>query len=693
MAGYTPNANSVIHSVKASLDRRGVPNIVHLVQYDRAMPILAVELTYGDQPFAVPATAEVNIRLRKPDGTHVYDPALGTSEDRRTVYIGVTAQMTTAAGRVTATLEILEGGGVVGTAPILFDVDVNPVPEDAIESTDEFLTVQDLAAQVAASAASAKASETEADKARSDAAGSAGEAAESAAEALRQAEAAQGAAEAAGERARNAAQSAETAKQYSGNPPEIDEDGFWNTWDADAQKYTSTGEKAVNHWDTTYRTVAEMQADKSQPKNTVCIISSDVEQEENAQVYMWDGAKWNFLCDLSGLQGVGVAKIELTGGDHTPGTDDTYTITLTDRREYTFTVHNGSESVTSVNGETGAVTVKKIVSSVGGTYAGSQVTLNGDQKNEYLKIEAIKGSDLMDRVDIVVDKTDGHPWLHLWKGTSQASGDIGNQTVYTSAFPQPSVSGNAGTATKLSTPRSLKTNLGSTTVVTFDGSAAQDNIPVTGTLPIGNGGTGKTTAPEALTALGGVPTTRTVNGKALSTNITLSAADVNAVPVTGGTFTGSVYVDKNGESDVGVAFSGGMLYLFGMKSSAKRGLYDNKKNKFVIEIDDNITAHFLGTADQLEGHPASHFLRTDVTAPPSDDTPQNWQSIGACILYVPPAQAVSIGLPSTYGILMSMIPVVHQSDFVQVFFEMFNEGRMWTRCGSGGKWARNWTQV
>ena len=153
-----------------------------------------------------------------------------------------------------------------------------------------------------------------------------------------------------------AAKSAETAKQYSGNPPEIDEDGFWETWDADAQKYTSTGEKAVNHWDKTYKTVEEMQADSSQPKNTVCIISSDVEQEENARVYMWDGEKWNFLCDLSGLQGVGVAKIELTGGDHAPGTDDTYTITLTDRREYTFTVHNGSESpVLSVNGHEGEV--------------------------------------------------------------------------------------------------------------------------------------------------------------------------------------------------------------------------------------------------------------------------------------------------------------------------------------------------
>lgn len=41
------------------------------------------------------------------------------------------------------------------------------------------------------------------------------------------------------------------------------------------------------------------------------------------------------------------------------------------------------------------------------------------------------------------------------------------------------------------TARKLKTNLGRTADSTFDGSADQTNIPVTGTLPVGNGGTGK----------------------------------------------------------------------------------------------------------------------------------------------------------------------------------------------------------
>lgn len=65
-----------------------------------------------------------------------------------------------------------------------------------------------------------------------------------------------------------------------------------------------------------------------------------------------------------------------------------------------------------------------------------------------------------------------------------------------------SISGNASTASKLATARSLKVALGSTTAVTFDGSAAQDSIPVSGTLAVGHGGTGATTAAAARTNLG-----------------------------------------------------------------------------------------------------------------------------------------------------------------------------------------------
>ncbi len=52
---------------------------------------------------------------------------------------------------------------------------------------------------------------------------------------------------------------------------------------------------------------------------------------------------------------------------------------------------------------------------------------------------------------------------------------------------------------------------------------------------------GKTGAVElGASDVGAVPTTRTVNGKALSSNINLSANDVGALPISGGTLTGSL---------------------------------------------------------------------------------------------------------------------------------------------------------
>lgn len=62
------------------------------------------------------------------------------------------------------------------------------------------------------------------------------------------------------------------------------------------------------------------------------------------------------------------------------------------------------------------------------------------------------------------------------------------------------LTGNANTATKLATARTVQTNLGSTSTASFDGSA---NITpgVTGTLPVLNGGTGETTVQNAFSSL------------------------------------------------------------------------------------------------------------------------------------------------------------------------------------------------
>lgn len=60
--------------------------------------------------------------------------------------------------------------------------------------------------------------------------------------------------------------------------------------------------------------------------------------------------------------------------------------------------------------------------------------------------------------------------------------------------------GNANTATKLATAKTITANLASSTAGSFDGSA-NITVGVTGTLPIANGGTGLTSAPSMLVNL------------------------------------------------------------------------------------------------------------------------------------------------------------------------------------------------
>ena len=144
------------------------------------------------------------------------------------------------------------------------------------------------ATEATTAAAGAKASETAAEFAKGDA-----EAAKLAAQAAKTAaETAKADAEDAKDKAKvsetAAAASALSAQQYSGKPPKP-QDRTWWIWDAAQQKYIDSG----------------------------------------------------IGCDLVGPTGNGIKDIQLTKGDHTPGTTDIYTVTTTDGTTYSISVYNG----------------------------------------------------------------------------------------------------------------------------------------------------------------------------------------------------------------------------------------------------------------------------------------------------------------------------------------------------------------
>lgn len=86
----------------------------------------------------------------------------------------------------------------------------------------------------------------------------------------------------------SAAESAATAQQYSGKPPKP-ENGTWWIWDAEKGTYVNT----------------------------------------------------NISCELTGPTGNGIQSIQLTQGNHTPGSTDIYTVKMTDGSKYNIAVYNG----------------------------------------------------------------------------------------------------------------------------------------------------------------------------------------------------------------------------------------------------------------------------------------------------------------------------------------------------------------
>ena len=141
---------------------------IRIVQYDDTIPVAAVKLTENGTPYTPPESAEINIRMRKPDGKGVYNPAIGADESG-TVYFAFTQQTAAAYGEGWVNIEISlpDSKGVKCSDAIPVIITENAVQQGEIESEDEFLTLLEilelckkLAAQAEKSAQAAAASAT-----------------------------------------------------------------------------------------------------------------------------------------------------------------------------------------------------------------------------------------------------------------------------------------------------------------------------------------------------------------------------------------------------------------------------------------------------------------------------------------------------------------------------------------------------
>lgn len=148
MNTYVENINDIIHETSVDFVLRPCAREIHIVQYDKSLPIIKVNLLREGQPYQLPSNAAVHVRLGKLDHTFVYANILGMNEDRTIAYFEVTEQMAMIAGRISPVIEVVYQGKVACSSPIPFVIDKNPVQEGQIESHDEFPVIYQLESDV-----------------------------------------------------------------------------------------------------------------------------------------------------------------------------------------------------------------------------------------------------------------------------------------------------------------------------------------------------------------------------------------------------------------------------------------------------------------------------------------------------------------------------------------------------------------
>ena len=160
VSNYTPTGIS--HDTSVDFSKRSVSQPVHIVQYDRSLPILAVSLYNNGQLYRLSEDMNVSIRFGKPDRTFVYNKALGCDSTRTIVYFEITQQMSLFDGEFYPVIEIMDGERIANSSTIYLVVDRNPVQHDYVESTIEYKELVEYRDEVLKASKEAKQSETNA---------------------------------------------------------------------------------------------------------------------------------------------------------------------------------------------------------------------------------------------------------------------------------------------------------------------------------------------------------------------------------------------------------------------------------------------------------------------------------------------------------------------------------------------------
>ena len=233
-----------------------------------------------------------------------------------------------------------------------------------------------------------------------------------------------------------------------------------------------------------------------------------------------------------GIPGNSIQSITRTSGNGAPGTVDTYTVTLTDGSVGgTFQVYNGADGT-----GTGDFMANGSVPMSGALQmGGNRITNVGAPTAD---TDAVRQSDLKAVSDEVDKILDGTTPVAIPAATNAKIGGVivgeglsveANGTI--SADSQLPEGGTTGQILTKTADGEAWANPPDTGVTTFNGRTGAVT-PQTGDYTADMVGARASDWTPTAEDVGAVPTTRTVNGKALSADITLGAGDVGARPST-----------------------------------------------------------------------------------------------------------------------------------------------------------------
>jgi hypothetical protein len=143
---YNPESYRIVHYSSVDFSYRIIDRPIHIVQYDKEIPIIAVSLYLNGRPYVLNQDMEVKIRWSKPDRTFIYKNILGCNQPRNIVYFEVDEQMSFYPGKCEPIIELFivtEGvAKKAGSSPIYIEIDRNPIQTTDLESISEYSDIE-----------------------------------------------------------------------------------------------------------------------------------------------------------------------------------------------------------------------------------------------------------------------------------------------------------------------------------------------------------------------------------------------------------------------------------------------------------------------------------------------------------------------------------------------------------------------